>query len=435
MTHMHILIKNGRIIDPLQKIDRKANLYVGEGRILSVSRKPSGFSPDHEIDAHGCIVLPGLVDLSASLSDGKDIECGNTTRELAASARGGVTSLCCPPDSVRGMDKATVIGSMLSHCRHADNATVYCLGGMTQGLQGHQLSEMQALKNAGCIAVSNANAPIDEGIVLRRCLEYARSCDLPVFFFAEDSSLRNAGVIHEGEISTRLGLPAIPETAETVAIARVLLLAEQTGIRLHLCRLSSSRAMEMVGAAQRSGLPVSADVDICHLLLTDRDVGYFNSMCHLRPPLRTRTDRAALLRGLSEGVIAAVCSDHRPLDEDAKTRPFALTEPGASTVELLLPLMLRLVEEEQDLTLDVAVAALTHRPAAIIGTDAGSLTVGGNADICVVDPEAAWTVDRNSLLSFGKNCPFNGWMLPACVKYTLHKGRIVYSRENDDAAP
>lgn len=422
---MNLTIKNGRVIDPSRQIDRQGNLYIGDGRIVGLFRAPAGFKAERVIQADGLLVVPGLVDLSVRLREPGSEHKATLKSELAAAAHAGVTTLCCPPDTDPVIDRPAVVESIMQRCKRLNKATVHCIGALTSGLAGENLAEMFALKVAGCVALSNAYASTDNSRILRHCLEYARSCDIPVFLFAEDAELRNNGVLHEGVVSTRLGLPAVPETAETVAFSRALLLAEQTGARLHFCRLSTARAVDMLARAQRQGLPVTADVDICHLLLTELDASDFNSACHLRPPLRTQRDQDALLRGLAKGVIAAVCSDHQPHDADAKARPFSLTEPGASTIELLLPLLMHAVQRNK-LDLVTAIAALTHRPAAVAGIDAGTLAPGRVADICLLDPDRAWEVTPQTLLSRGKNTPFSGWTLSAQVVRTLHRGRTVY---------
>jgi dihydroorotase len=256
-------------------------------------------------------------------------------------------------------------------------------------------------------------------------MEYAASFGLTVHLQAEDHFLRNHGVMHEGTVSTRLGLPPSPAAAETVAVSRALLLAEQTGVRLHLCRISAGRSIELIGAAKAAGLPVTADVAICNLILDESDVDGYRTDCHLQPPLRTAADRAALRRGLGEGIIDAVCSDHQPHDADAKSAPFSITEPGASTIELLLPLVLELVHGD-GLALPAAIAALSSRPAAILGGGIGSLAPGMPADVVVIDPEQRFRVDAAALRSAGRNTPFIGRELRGRATHTVFGGEIVF---------
>lgn len=424
---MRVHIKNGRLFDPVAGLDARQDLFIAEGRIIGHGPPPDGFSADHEIEAKDQIVIPGLVDLSARLSEpGHEYKAGFDS-ECRAANSGGVTSICCPPDSRPVVDSTAVVDFIKQRAAETGRARIYPMAALTQGLLGRQLSEMQALKQAGCIGVGNGLAPIDNAEVLRRAFEYARSCGLTVFLFAEDRALKNSGVAHEGALSTRLGLPAIPETAETVAVSRALLLAEQTRARVHFCRLSSARATGLIRAAQAEGLAVTADVAVSHLHLTEMDISGYNSDCHLQPPLRAERDRQGLLEGLNDQTIGAVCSDHQPHDADAKAAPFGQTEPGAATLEHLLPLLLHLVEREA-LTLSTAITALTAGPANILGINKGALTIGADADICIFDPQGRALIAHETLISAGKNSPFIGWELPGLVTHTLLAGRPVYRR-------
>ena len=365
-----------------------------------------------------------MVDLAARLREPGFEHKATIKSESIAAAHGGITSLCCPPDTNPVIDTPAVAELIHQRSRSVGKTKVYTLGAMTKRLAGKQLSDMFALKEAGCLAVSNAYSPIDDGATLRRCFEYAASCRIPVFLFAEDTSLRNNGVIHEGFVSTRLGLPAIPETAETIAVSRALLLVEQTGVRTHFCRLSTARAISMISAAKRQKLPVTADVTICQLHLTENDIADYNNLCYLRPPLRSLRDQEALIAAVKLGTVTAVCSDHQPHNIDAKASPFSLTEPGASTIELLLPLMLYLVQQDK-LDLQTALAAVTYRPAKVIGIPAGTLDIGQAADICIFDPEQEWTINKDQLISAGKNSPFHGWKIKGKISHTLLDGKIV----------
>lgn len=425
---MRIAIENGRLIDPANNIDQQAGLYIEKGKIKAVGRKPAGFTANKTIDAAGKLVLPGLVDLCVRTREPGFEYKATMDTELAAASQSGITSVCSPPDSDPVVDTPAVVKLIQQRATEVNKVRVYPLGAMTKGLHGEQLAEMYALQQAGCIAISNALYPVQHSGVLRHAFEYAHSCGLTVFIQPNDPELQNQGVANEGAVSTRLGLPPIPETAETVALARALLLIEQSGVKAHFCRLSAARSVNMVRQAQKEGLAVTADVDICHLHLTDMDIADYNVDCHLQPPLRTERDRTALLRGIEEGVITAICSDHQPHDRDAKSAPFSLTEPGASTVELLLPLVLHLVERKQ-LTLNTAIAALTANPASALGLNAGTLNVGADADVCVVDTDDPWQVDRDKLTSMGKNTPFNGWSLSSRVVLTLMNGKITYQRK------
>jgi len=422
---MKLAIVNGRLIDPENGIDAERDLYIAHGTILAVGEAPPGFQADERIDAAGKVVCPGLVDLSARLREPGQEHKATIASETRAAASAGITSLCCPPDTDPVVDTPAVAELIRQRAEAAGFARVYPLGALTQALDGTRLSEMAALKAAHCVGVSNALTPLANTQVLRRAMEYAATFDLTVFLHAEDPWLRNDGCAHEGMVSTRLGLPGIPEAAETVAVARDLALIEHTGARAHFCRLSTGKALRMVARAQYDGLPVSADVSAHHLFLTEMDIGDFNSQCHILPPLRTLRDRDALRAGITGTTLAAICSDHQPHEPDAKLAPFSETASGISSLETLLPLTLRLVDE-QLLTLSDALARLTCQPARILGIDGGTLGPGKPADVCIFDPDAYRFFSEKDMISRGRNTPFSGWELRGRVTHTLMGGMTVY---------
>lgn len=430
---MRLSIKKGRLIDPAGGRDEVTDVHVDQGRIVAIGKAPRGFDPERVIDASGHLILPGIIDLAVRPREPGQEHKATIASETRAAAAGGVTAICCPPDTTPVIDNPAVAELIHQRTQAAGTSRVYCLGALTQGLQGATLAGMHALKNSGCIGVSNARAPINDTAVLRRALEYAATCDLTVHLYCEDAYLSDGGVAHDGVMATRLGLPGIPETAETIALSRALLLIEQTGVCAHFCRLTSAGSLRLLNTAREQGLPVTADVGIVYLYLTENDLDGFNSLCHLRPPLRTLADRHALRAALASGLITAICSDHQPHDEDAKSAPFGLTEPGASTLEVLLPLVMQLVEESA-LDPGQAIAALTTNPARIAGLDAGHLDVGATADICIYNPLRAWTVTPTTLLSAGKNCPFLGWELQGKVTHTIIDGRIVHEQSGTIAS-
>lgn len=422
---MRLRISNGRVIDPANAIDGVQDVFIADGRILAIGDAFQGFTADREIDATGLIVCPGLVDLCARLREPGQEHKGTIASESLAAASAGITTLCCPPDTNPVIDTPAVIELIRNRAEAAGYARVVPLGALTEGLAGESLSEMAALKEAGCAGVSNALRPVTNTHVLRCAMEYAATHGLTVFLNPEDPWLRNKGCMHEGAVSTRLGLPAIPESAETAAVARDLMLIEQTGVRAHFCRLSTARAVRMVARARYDGLPVTADVSAHHLYLTEMDVADFNSQCHVTPPLRTQRDRDGLRAGLARGALAAICSDHQPHEPDAKQAPFSATEPGISSLETLLPLSLRLVDEDV-LTLSEVLACLTYKPAEILGIEAGKLSAGAPADICIFDPQRYWELTDSTLQSRGLNTPFMGWEFKGRVTHTLLAGKVVY---------
>ena len=425
---MSTAITGGHLIDPANNIDAQRDVYIDDkGFILAIGDAPAGFSAQRQIDARGKIVCPGLVDLRARTREPGLEYKATIESEVQAAVSAGITTLVCPPDTEPVIDTPAMAQMIQQRAWRFGLAFIHPLGALTRELAGEQLADMEALDEAGCVGFTNALRPITNTLVMRRALEYAASFDFTVFLHAHDPWLQAGGCAHEGEISTRLGLPGIPEAAETVAVARDLALIEQSGVRAHFCQLSSARAVTMVAEAQARGLPVSADVTAHHLHLTEHDIGFFNSQCHVIPPLRSQRDREALRQALKEGVITAICSDHQPHEPDAKLAPFSASEPGVSGLETLLPLTLKLVQEEL-LSLPQALALLTQQPAQIAGVDSGQLSVGATADVCVIDPKAHWTLSQDSFVSRGHNSPFLGWEFQGQVSHTLVGGKLVFER-------
>lgn len=413
------------MIDPANKVDGVMDVYIAQGRIVALGHAPEGFSAARDIDAGGCIVCPGLVDLCARVREPGQEHKATIATESAAAAAGGITTLCCPPDTQPVVETPADIELIRLRAEKVGKTRIVTLGALTQGLDGERLSEMAALKRAGCVGVSNALRPLANTLVLRRALEYAATFDLTVFLHADDHWLSANGCAHEGRVATRLGLPGIPEAAETAAVARDLALIEQTGIRAHFCHLTTSRAAHMVARAQFDGLPVTADTAIPYLHLTEFDISDFDSCCHVIPPLRTTHDRQQLREALKRGTLSALCSDHQPHEADAKLRSFPSTEPGISGLDTLLTLGLRLVDEHV-IGLDDLIHRLTAGPSNILGLPLGTLSVGAAADVCIFDPDMTWRVDTDTLKSNGHNTPFMGWEMKGRVTHTLLAGKLVY---------
>ncbi len=425
--HTRIRISGGRVIDPANDIDTVTDVFIADGQIATVGEAPDGFTSDYEIRADDHIVCPGLVDLSARLREPGQEHKATIASESRAAAHGGITTLCCPPDTDPVIDTPAVAELIRLRAESAGLARVVTLGALTRHMDGEQLSEMAALQRAGCVGVSNGLQPLASTLILRRALEYAATFDLTVFLYANDHALANNGCAHEGRVATRLGLPGIPEAAETATVARDLALIEQTGVRAHFCRLTTGRAARMVARAQYDGAPVTADTAIPYLYLSEIDIGEFDSQCHLMPPLRTVEDRQLLRDAVQRGTLSAICSDHQPHEPDAKSGPYPATEPGASGLDTLLPLSLR-YGEEQGVALRDVIDRLTHGPARILGLPCGTLSTGASADVCIFDPAQTWLLDDDSLISDGHNTPFSGWELQGRVTHTLLEGRVVFSR-------
>jgi dihydroorotase len=345
--------------------------------------------------------------------------------ELQAAAAGGVTSLACPPDTEPTLDEPGLVEMLKYRAKKLNLAHVYPLGALTRQLEGKNLTEMCELTDAGCVGFTQADFPIVDTQVLWRAFEYAATFGYTLFLRAEDSYLAKNGVAHDGEVASRLGLKGIPAAAESLALATLLRIASETGTRLHIQRLSTAEGVALVRQAKHQGQAVTADVSSQHLHLTELDIGYFNTLVHLHPPVRTQRDQHALCEGLKDGTIDAICSDHSPVDDDAKLLPFAEAEAGASAVELLLPLALKWASHHQ-LSLADAIARITALPAKIMGIPAGTLSINECADILIFDPQQYWKVEANHLKSQGKNTPFLNLELAGKVHYTLVEGLITY---------
>jgi len=417
---MRLAIRNARIIDPASGREVTGDLYIADGKI---SEEFS--NPERVIDAKGLVAAPGFIDLSARLGEPGFEYKATLESELEAALAGGVTSLACPPDTDPPLDEPGLVDMLRRRAKALSRARVYPIGALTVKLEGERLTEMVQLAEAGCVAFSQANVPVANTQVLWRALQYAATFGLPVWLRPEDASLAKDGVAHDGELATRLGLPGIPPFAETIALATILELVRATGARVHFCRLSTAGAVDLMRAAKRDKLPVSCDVAIHHLHLSDMDLRYFDSNCRLEPPLRSQRDRDALARGLEDETIDCACSDHTPVDDDGKHLPFAEAEPGATGLELLLPLTLKWGEARK-LPLAKSLARITCNAAQVLGVASGRLAAGAPADIAIFDPRAALRVVPEMLKSQGKHTPFAGYELAGRVRYTLVAGNLVY---------
>jgi dihydroorotase len=421
---MRTQILGARLIEPASGIDRITNLYLEGGKLVAFDQPPAGFSAEQTIDASGLVAAPGLVDLNVALREPGYSRKGNIASETLAAVAGGVTSLCCPPMTRPVLDTPAVAELIIDRAREAGHTKVYPIGAFSRGLAGEQLAELVALRDAGCVAFGNGLTSFSSNRVLSCAMEYAATFNLTLVLHSQDADLAADGLAHAGPTASFRGLSGIPESAETVALSRNLLLVEQTGVRTHFCQLSSARGAEMIADAQARGLPVTADVAIYQLLLTDEALQDFSSLYHVQPPLRSARDRDGLRAAVKAGVISAIASHHQPHEADAKLAPFAATEPGISSVELLLPLALRLVEEGL-LDLPTLLARLTCGPANALRLPAGRLAPGAPADLVLFDPQAR-TRAGSQWHSKGRNCPFLGDDLPGRVRYTVVDGRICY---------
>jgi dihydroorotase len=428
---MKILIKNGRVIDPASNMDSVCDVAIAAGRIIAIGYVTHDFAPNKTIDASGCIVAPGLVDLAARLREPGHEHEGMLESEMQAAVAGGVTSLVCPPDTDPVLDEPGLVEMLKFRAEKLHQSRVFPLGALTRKLEGEILTEMVELTEAGCVGFSQADVPLANTLVMQRALQYATTFGFTVWLRPQEVFL-GTGVAASGPLATRLGLSGVPVAAETIALHTIFELMRMTGARVHLCRISSAAGVALVRQAKDEGLNVTCDVSINSLHLTDADIGYFDSRARLSPPLRQQRDRDALREGLADGTIDALVSDHTPVDEDAKTLPFAEAEPGATGLELLLSLSLKW-GQEGGTGLTRSLAVLTSEPARVLGASLGTLQAsvgqlveGGVADLCIFDPMAEWAVQPDALRSQGKHTPFSGYEVPGKVRWTIVGGQVAW---------
>jgi dihydroorotase len=428
---MKLHIKNGHLIDPANAIDAQKDLFVADGKIAGVGQAPPDFRADDTIDARGLMVIPGLVDLSARLREPGYEYKATLESELQAAMQGGVTSLVCPPDTDPVLDEPGLVEMLKHRAKSLNQAHVYPLGALTAGLKGNALTEMAELTEAGCIGFSQADQPILDTTVLLRALQYAQTFGYTVWLRPQDPHLGRNGIAHSGPIASRLGLSGVPIMAETIALHTIFELMRATGVRVHLCRISSAAGVELVRSAKKEGLPVTCDVGAHYIHLTDADIGFFDSNARLAPPLRAQRDRDAIRHGLLDGTIDAICSDHTPVDDDEKLLPFGEASPGATGLELLLSLALKWASECPDKSrhsVSKAIAKVTIDAAKVAGLSSGQLSIGSVADICLFDPAAQWKVEAKALASQGKHTPFLDYELTGQVKTTIVAGHVAFVR-------
>ncbi|MDQ1919867.1 dihydroorotase [Massilia pseudoviolaceinigra] len=434
----HLHIKNGRLIDPANGIDAVTDLFIVDGKVASTGTAPAGFNAGNSIDATGLVVAPGLVDLSARLREPGYEYKATLKSEMQAAMQGGVTSLICPPDTDPVLDEPGLVEMLKYRAGKLQQAHVHPLGALTMGLKGKALTEMMELTEAGCIGFSQAEEVIEDTTVLLRALQYAKTFGFTVWVRPQDAHIGRGGIAHSGPLASRLGLAGVPVMSETIALHTVFELVRATGARVHLCRMSSAAGLELVKAAKKEGLPVTCDVAVHHVHMTDADIGFFDSNARVTPPFRSQRDRDAIRAALYDGTIDAICSDHTPVDDDEKLLPFGEASPGATGLELLLSLAIKWADDYAGMQhgaagssspLSRAIAKITTDAARIAGLTVGQLAPGAAADVVVFDPAARWTVEASALASQGKHTPFLGYELAGQVKATIVGGRIAFQRQ------
>lgn len=428
---MNLLIRNGRLIDPAHRRDEVTDIMIENGKIgrIGKSLKPDGPKSETQIiDGTDRWVVPGFVDLHVHLRE-PGFEYKETIKTgTEAAAAGGFTSVCCMPNTDPVNDNQAVTRMIRERARQEGVVHVYPIGAITKGSKGEELSEVGDLVEAGCVAITDDGKPVMNSEVMRRAMEYALAFDLTVIDHCEDEHLMEGGVMNEGVVSMELGLKGIPAAAEEVMVARNLILAELTGVRLHLAHISTAGSVRLVRDAKSRGVRVSAETCPHYFSLTEEAVRGYNTYAKMNPPLRTPQDRDAVRQGLKDGTLDVIATDHAPHAEDEKNREFDLAPFGIVGLETALPLTLMLVEEGV-LSVEEAVAKLTVLPARVMRLNKGHLGLGADADLCLIDPEATWTVDPRRLRSKSKNTPFGGWKMKGLVSMTIVDGRVVYSAE------
>lgn len=418
------------MIDPANNIDAQQDVFIAHGKIAAIGQMPQGFVADQTIDASGMIVAPGLVDLSVRLREPGYEYKATLESELQSALAGGVTSLLCPPDTDPVLDEPGLVEMLVHRARLMNQSHVYPLGALTVGLKGHELTEMAELTEAGCVGFAQAEDPIENTTVLMRAMQYAQTYGYTVWLRPQDPHLGKGGIAHSGPLASRLGLSGVPVISETIALHTIFELMRSTGARVHVCRLSSAAGVALVRAAKAEGLPVSCDVGAHHVHMTDHDIGFFDANARLSPPLRSQRDKDAIQQALVDGTIDAICSDHTPVDDDEKLLPFGEASSGATGLELLLSLSLKWAQDQlsgKD-ALSTGIARITCDAARVAGLQAGTLSVGSIADLCVFDPDARWLVEASAIVSQGKHTPFLGYELQGQVRHTIVSGRIAFSR-------
>jgi len=429
------IIHRARLVDPLSGKTTTGSLVIADGRIVQIVEAPldaplpanlAGLAGETVVDAGGKVLAPALIDTYARLTGPIFEQQARLEAELRGATAGGIAHLVVAPDTDPPLDEAGLVEMLLERARRARLAQLWPLGALTVGLKGVQLAEMARLAAAGCFAFAQGDKAVRDSLALFRAMQYAASFDFPVWFTAADPDLTLPGGAHDGIIAARLGLPPIPVAAETVAVSRLIELAREAGVRLHLVHLSSRRSVELVRRAKAEGVQITASVSVLHLTMTDRDIGEFDANTHLLPPLRSSEDREALAAAVADGTIDLITSNHTTVGSDAKALPFSESAPGAAGLVTLLPLALRW-GEAQGLTLAQTLAPLTSRPAQLLGrSDLGCLSVGATADLILFDPDQPWVLDETTLVGPGRNTPWWGATLTGRVVQTWRNGEVVY---------
>jgi dihydroorotase len=419
-----ICIKNGHVFDPSENLDSVMDIYIENDSIMAIGQAPQGFVAQETIDASGKMVFAGFIDSNAFLAEPGFTQKGTITTETQAAAQSGITTLCCTPNTKPVLDSAAQVTLVIDKARQAGFCNVLPIGALTANLAGEQLSNMYGLKEAGCIALSNQENTFKDNRVIKQCYRYAAGFDITVMVTPLDHSLSQDGCMHESRVSTKLGLEGISESAETIALAQHIILAKETGVKLHISRVTSRQALEMILAAKQDGLNITADVALGNLIFDADDCTGYNSLMHVAPVYRSKEDRQALLNGVNNGQLS-ICSNHLPQDIASKMAPFAASGKGINTLDSFASNLFTLVANKQ-LILAAAIGAISSLPAEQLHIEAGSIKIEGPADLCIADLNSKVVYQSSDLLSKGINNPWLGKSLTGKVVTTIRAGHIVY---------
>jgi len=429
---MKMFIQGGKVLDPASGLNEPADILIKEGKIVELRKSGSGQTrPDEaglqRIDAAGKLIFPGLIDLHTHVRE-PGFEYKETVRTATeAAAAGGFTTICAMPNSQPVNDNQSVTRFILNRAKTEGLVHVLPIGAITKGSKGEELAEIGELKEAGCVAITDDGKPVAKSSMMRLAMEYAKTFDLPVIDHCEDPSLSECGVMNEGAVSTELGLPGIPPASEEVMVSRNLILAQETGARLHLAHISTAGSVHLIREAKARGVKVTAETCPHYFSLTEEAVRGYNTNAKMNPPLRTQKDLEEIRAGLSDGTIDIIATDHAPHAREEKEREFSNAPFGIVGLETALSLTLMLVEDGI-LTLEQAISKYTVEPAKFLGIEKGQIKAGMEADLVVFDPEEWWVVDPAEFRSKGRNTPFAGWKLKGRVLMTLVKGVPVFTR-------
>ncbi len=422
-----ILIENGRVIDPSQNLDRVTNVLISDGRIAAIDATRNGQTT--VIDARGKIVAPGLIDMHVHLREPGREEDETIATGTAAAIAGGFTSIACIPNTEPPIDTQATVEFIQHQAVRADNCNVFVVACVSKNREGAELAELGQLVQAGAVAFSDDGAPVFNDELMRRAFEYCLMFDKPVLNHCEVPELTKGGVMHEGMVSMVLGLPGMPAAAEDVMTGRDIILAEATGGRIHIMHVSTAGSVELVRRAKRRQVRVTTEVCPHHFTLTDECLRTFDSNCKMSPPLRSHSDMEACIAGLKDGTIDVICTDHAPHAAEKKMQELDRAPFGIVGLETALGLVITKLIEPGHLTWPQAIEKLTINPARVLGIPKGTLAVGADADVTIIDPEREWTVDKDQFRSKSHNTPFDGWKLRGRADTVIVGGRVKYRAE------